>query len=536
MRDVLHPAALLLEERLRRRASSSTAAARPRPPSAQCRRRSTVRRGGPALRGAAGAGPEDRLVLRPDRQPRSGCVRYLRPARACSTCAAMSAPGRSPRCNGGAAAARCVDSSADGARLRRSAMRSATASRVETLRADAFDALKALHERGERFDVVMLDPPAFIKRKKDIPQGQAAYRKLNQLALGAHRAATGCWCPARAPTTWRPRSCVSAIQARRAPCRALRADPGGRRPVAGPPGASGHPRNPLSEGVLLPRHARGRLNFAPHAQLSRLQSRSPFELGPVKVHWYGIMYLLGFAAAWWLGAPPRRAARLDLEGRATSTISSSSPCSASSSAAASATCCSTACSFWAKDPWYPFKIWDGGMSFHGGLLGVIVALTLFAWRRGRNVADVYDFTAPLPALGLFFGRLGNFINGELWGKPTTVPWGFNVNGAGAPSLAALRGAASKGWCCSPSCGGSPPSRGRGWRPPGLFLLIYGIVALPRRVRARAGRADRLSRRRLAHHGPGAVAAHDPRRRAPSSPMPTRARALGQLRHRSERAQ
>jgi 23S rRNA (cytosine1962-C5)-methyltransferase len=51
------------------------------------------------------------------------------------------------------------------------------------LRGDAFEAMKALHERGERFDVVVLDPPAFIKRKKDIPQGQAAYRKLNQLAL-----------------------------------------------------------------------------------------------------------------------------------------------------------------------------------------------------------------------------------------------------------------------------------------------------------------------------------------------------------------
>ena len=61
-------------------------------------------------------------------------------------------------------------------------LRSKSAS-VETMRADAFDALRALHERGERFDAVILDPPAFIKRKKDIPQGQAAYRKLNQLAL-----------------------------------------------------------------------------------------------------------------------------------------------------------------------------------------------------------------------------------------------------------------------------------------------------------------------------------------------------------------
>ena len=102
--------------------------------------------------------------------------------------------------------------------------------------------------------------------------------------------------------------------------------------------------------------------------------------------------------------------------------------------------------FWAGDPWYPLKIWEGGMSFHGGLLGVVVAMTLFAWRRRRNLADVYDFTAPLPALGLFFGRIGNFINGELWGKVTTVPWGFNVNGeVRHPSQ--LYEAALEGLCC-----------------------------------------------------------------------------------------
>ena len=68
------------------------------------------------------------------------------------------------------------------------------------------------------------------------------------------------------------------------------------------------------------------------------------------------------------------------------------------------------------------------MSFHGGLLGVIFAMTIFAMRRKRNAADVFDFTAPLPPLGLFFGRIGNFINGELWGKPTTLPWGFLYHG------------------------------------------------------------------------------------------------------------
>jgi phosphatidylglycerol:prolipoprotein diacylglycerol transferase len=71
---------------------------------------------------------------------------------------------------------------------------------------------------------------------------------------------------------------------------------------------------------------------------------------------------------------------------------------------------------------------DGGMSFHGGLIGVMTALAIFAIRRRRRIADVFDFAAPLPGIGLFAGRIGNFINGELWGKPTDVPWGFMVDG------------------------------------------------------------------------------------------------------------
>jgi phosphatidylglycerol:prolipoprotein diacylglycerol transferase len=80
------------------------------------------------------------------------------------------------------------------------------------------------------------------------------------------------------------------------------------------------------------------------------------------------------------------------------------------------------------DPLMVFRVWDGGMSFHGGLSGVMIAVAWFAHRRGRKIADVFDFTAPLPAVGLFAGRIGNFINGELWGKPTDVPWGFLVGG------------------------------------------------------------------------------------------------------------
>ena len=113
---------------------------------------------------------------------RARLVRYLWPrARVLDVCSYVGAWGVTAL-KAGAAAASCIDSSETALDL---AQRNAQANDValETIRSDAFDAMKALHERGERFDVVVLDPPAFIKRKKDIPQGQAAYRKLNQLAL-----------------------------------------------------------------------------------------------------------------------------------------------------------------------------------------------------------------------------------------------------------------------------------------------------------------------------------------------------------------
>ena len=77
-----------------------------------------------------------------------------------------------------------------------------------------------------------------------------------------------------------------------------------------------------------------------------------------------------------------------------------------------------------------FKIWEGGMSFHGGFLGVILAMALFAHRHKLRWLAVTDFIAPLVPLGLAAGRLGNFINGELWGRATDLPWGMVFPQAG----------------------------------------------------------------------------------------------------------
>jgi phosphatidylglycerol:prolipoprotein diacylglycerol transferase len=132
-------------------------------------------------------------------------------------------------------------------------------------------------------------------------------------------------------------------------------------------------------------------------------------------------------------------------------------------------------SFWAKDPWYPFKVWDGGMSFHGGLLGVLRARHL---RRAPQapIADVFDFAAPLPASASVRVRIGNFINGELWGKTTDVPWGFMVDGEGRHATQ-LYEAGLEGLCCSSSCGGTPRSRGRCMAPSGLFLVLYSLARI-----------------------------------------------------------
>src|SRR5260221_33753 len=85
---------------------------------------------------------------------------------------------------------------------------------------------------------------------------------------------------------------------------------------------------------------------------------------------------------------------------------------------------------YASHPLEIFAVWQGGMSFHGGLLGVMLAMAFAAWRHRVDYLRLMDFVAPLVPLGLASGRLGNFINGELWGRPTNLPWGMLFRNAG----------------------------------------------------------------------------------------------------------
>jgi phosphatidylglycerol:prolipoprotein diacylglycerol transferase len=144
------------------------------------------------------------------------------------------------------------------------------------------------------------------------------------------------------------------------------------------------------------------------------------HLGPFKIHWYGLMYLLGFGVAWWLG---RRRLRLfpQLGAQDLSDLIFYAALGVIAGGRLGYILFYDFAAYLAE-PLNIFKIWQGGMSFHGGLLGVIIAMALFARRRGRRFFEIADFTAPLIPLGLGAGRLGNFINGELWGRVSDLPW------------------------------------------------------------------------------------------------------------------
>ena len=153
-----------------------------------------------------------------------------------------------------------------------------------------------------------------------------------------------------------------------------------------------------------------------------------FSIGPLKVRWYGLMYVVGFLVAWWLA---RRRARVGHAIIKTSQHVDDLIFYAMLGVILGGRLGSILFYHFDKfagDPLYLLRIWEGGMSFHGGLIGVLVAMWLFGRKHGKTMWQITDFMAPFVPLGLGFGRIGNFINGELWGKPAGVPWGFLYRG------------------------------------------------------------------------------------------------------------
>ncbi len=144
-------------------------------------------------------------------------------------------------------------------------------------------------------------------------------------------------------------------------------------------------------------------------------------IGPVKVHWYGLTYLAGLAFAWWLGVrqadrPGSVLKRQQVDDlifyAALGIIVGGRLGYAFLYGGDRLT----------QDPSWLIRIWQGGMSFHGGFLGVVIAMLIFARRHRLPIGDLLDFIAPLAPVGLALGRLGNFIGQELWGRPGDVPW------------------------------------------------------------------------------------------------------------------
>jgi phosphatidylglycerol:prolipoprotein diacylglycerol transferase len=153
------------------------------------------------------------------------------------------------------------------------------------------------------------------------------------------------------------------------------------------------------------------------------------SIGPLNIHWYGLMYLCGFLFANWLA---NRRANQSVGGWSKEQVSDLLFAGFVGVVVGGRVGYVLVYNFdhFIQNPLYLFQVWSGGMSFHGGLVGVITAMLWYAHRQKRRFFAVADFVAPLVPFGLGLGRLGNFMNGELWGRTTDVPWAFVFPNAG----------------------------------------------------------------------------------------------------------
>lgn len=208
------------------------------------------------------------------------------------------------------------------------------------------------------------------------------------------------------------------------------------------------------------------------------------QLGPVAVRWYGLMYLVGFALAWWLGRLRAKAPNAPVgPGQVDDLLFYT----------ALGVIVGGRLGYilfygyegWLADPLRLLRIWEGGMSFHGGLIGVLVATWWYGRRVGRTFFEMTDFIAPLVPLGLMAGRIGNFINGELWGGVSSMPWAMQVSCFRFPGLCADKLGLPVGTPLTPPLHPSQLYQAM-LEGLALFILLWWFSARPRPVAAVSG--------------------------------------------------
>lgn len=151
-----------------------------------------------------------------------------------------------------------------------------------------------------------------------------------------------------------------------------------------------------------------------------------FSVGPLSVRWYGFMYFLGFLSSWLLGSyriKRRKKYNIPFSAEQFSDLLVWGILGVILGARLGYVVFYKPL-YYLNNPLEIFAIWSGGMSFHGGLIGVVLCVWLAGRKHGSSFLRTMDFVAPLVPPGLFFGRIGNFINAELWGQHTSLPWGM----------------------------------------------------------------------------------------------------------------
>ena len=147
------------------------------------------------------------------------------------------------------------------------------------------------------------------------------------------------------------------------------------------------------------------------------------SVGPISIHWYGVMYIIAFGGAWVLANYRRNKIGNHWSSEQISDLVFYGAMGAVLGGRIGSVFFYNIDRF-LDDPLWLFRVWEGGMSFHGGFIGVLIAMFLYSKSINRKFWETVDFIAPCVPFGIGAGRLGNFIGGELWGRPTDAPWGM----------------------------------------------------------------------------------------------------------------